>query len=162
MATRRLQRRVMPHLEIQMTTLCEECFGGWADAEVLTHVPLGPCIRCGRYDKREKGGLRCHMFRTDPRFHGVVRPTREQVIALARAAGINGEPAGPDDDGIDTWYGNQYLECGSLSALVELAMREGRAQALEIAQGIHAEAAEVAHPDADGWTAECVRRIREA
>ncbi len=56
-------------------------------------------------------------------------PTRETVVRLARAAGVNGDPAGPGDDGIDTWYGHQYLPCGALTKLVALAMTEGREQA---------------------------------
>ncbi len=35
----------------------------------------------------------------------------------------------------------------------------GVAACLEIAKAIHTEAAEVAHPDAEGWTRECVKRI---
>jgi len=56
-------------------------------------------------------------------------PTRETVVRIARAAGVNGDPAGPGDDGIDTWYGHQYLPCGALKKLVALAMAEGREQA---------------------------------
>ena len=144
------------------TTLCEECFDGWAEVEVLTIVPMGPCVSCGRWDERHRSGLRSHLFRGDPRFSSWTIPKREQVIALARSAGINGVPAGSDEDGIDTWCGNQYLPCGALTSLVSLAMREGRAQALKIARAIHAEAADVAHPDAEVWTDECVKRIRDA
>lgn len=56
-------------------------------------------------------------------------PARETVVRLARAAGMNGDPAGPGDDGIDTWYGCQYLPSGALTKLVALAMAEGREQA---------------------------------
>jgi hypothetical protein len=47
---------------------------------------------------------------------------REEVIELARMAGINGEPAGPSDQGIDTWYGNQYLPSGALERFAELVI----------------------------------------
>ena len=57
-------------------------------------------------------------------------PTRETVVRLARAAGLNGDPAGPGDDGIDTWYGHQYLPSGALAKLVALAMAEERARCL--------------------------------
>jgi len=53
-------------------------------------------------------------------------PTRETVVRLARAAGVNGDPAGPGDDGIDTWYGNQYLPSGALTKLVALTMAAER------------------------------------
>ena len=88
--------------------------------------------------------------------------TRDEVVSLARAAGVNGEPAGPNDDEIDSWYGNQYLPSGSLTKLVGLAMIAGIRRALAIAKSIHAEAADVAHPDAEFWTAECVKRILDA
>lgn len=61
-------------------------------------------------------------------FSAGLGPTRETVVRLARAAGVNGDPAGPGDDGIDTWYGSQYLPCGALTKLVDLAMAEGREQ----------------------------------
>lgn len=51
--------------------------------------------------------------------------TRDKVIALARQAGVNGEPAGESDQGIDTWHGIQFLPCGSLTKLVELAASHG-------------------------------------
>lgn len=55
-----------------MTTLCERCFPGWRDAEVLTMPPLIPCQQCGSHDNRIGRALngaatRCHVFRTDPR-----------------------------------------------------------------------------------------------
>ena len=50
-----------------MTTLCEECFAAHGDREVLTIVPMSPCVSCGRYDMRHNQGLRCHLFRSDPR-----------------------------------------------------------------------------------------------
>ena len=53
-------------------------------------------------------------------------PDRELVVRLARAAGINCDPAGPGDDLIDTWYGDQYLPSGALTRLVALAMNAGR------------------------------------
>lgn len=43
-----------------MTTLCERCFPGWEEAEVLTHPPLLPCMNCNSMGKR-------HIFRNDPR-----------------------------------------------------------------------------------------------
>ena len=88
--------------------------------------------------------------------------TRDEVVSLARAAGVNGEPAGPNGDGIESWYGNQYLPSGALTKLVGLAMISGIRRALAIAEAIHAEAADVAHPDAEVWTAECVKRILDA
>lgn len=141
-----------------MKTLCDQCFPpAWAEVEILTIPSFWPCACCG---KHEKDGLRCNVFRDDPRFRGLLRPTREQVIALARNAGVNGDPAKDVDDDTDTWYGNQYLPSGALEELVTLAMREGRAQALEIAMAIYKEADKVAHPDAKAWTDECVQRIR--
>lgn len=56
------------------TTLCEQCFPGWGEHEVLTIVPLGPCCQCGKRDERHKGGTRCHLFRSDP------RPTRTEPM----------------------------------------------------------------------------------
>lgn len=58
-------------------------------------------------------------------------PTRETVVRLARAAGVNGDPAGPGDDGIDMWYGLQYLPNGALTKLVALAMAEEQARWIE-------------------------------
>ena len=52
--------------------------------------------------------------------------TRDTVIRIARAAGVNCDPAGPGHDDIDTWYGNQYLPTGALTALVLAAMAEER------------------------------------
>jgi hypothetical protein len=43
--------------------------------------------------------------------------TDERIVEFARAAGIIFDPAGPEDDGIDTWYGKQYLPSGSLIKL---------------------------------------------
>lgn len=51
-----------------MIALCEKCFPGWKDVEVLSIVPLGPCDQCGIYDNREKpDGISVHAFRKDPR-----------------------------------------------------------------------------------------------
>ena len=54
-----------------MTTLCEECVPerGEFDFEVLSVWPSAPCEQCGREDRRmeEEGGLRCLVFRKDPR-----------------------------------------------------------------------------------------------
>lgn len=50
-----------------MITLCEDCFADSAAREVLSIVPLSPCVSCGRYDMSHKQGLRCHLFRSDPR-----------------------------------------------------------------------------------------------
>lgn len=50
-----------------MKCLCEKCFPGWADREVLTIVPLSPCGECGAYDDRRNGGAVVHAFRSDPR-----------------------------------------------------------------------------------------------
>lgn len=45
---------------------------------------------------------------------------------------------------------------------IEAAYAAGVAACLKIAKAIHAEAADVAHPDAEGWTKECVERIERA
>lgn len=50
-----------------MTTLCEKCFPNYEYHEIKTWVPLSPCNQCGRFDDREHGGLRCHLFSSDPR-----------------------------------------------------------------------------------------------
>lgn len=44
---------------------------------------------------------------------------------------------------------------------IEAAYAAGVAACLEIVKAIHAEAGKVAHPDAEGWTKECVERICE-
>lgn len=46
------------------------------------------------------------------------------IERLAREAGIAMKPAGQSDDGIDTWYGNQYLPNGSLAAFAALVADE--------------------------------------
>jgi hypothetical protein len=51
---------------------------------------------------------------------------RGEIIRIAREAGINFDPAGPGDDGIDTWYGNQWLPCGAIQKLIEIAQAEER------------------------------------
>lgn len=59
---------------------------------------------------------------------------REEIIRMAREAGINFDPAREGDDGIDCWYGDQYLPCGALKKfadLVEAAEREACAQVCE-------------------------------
>lgn len=43
---------------------------------------------------------------------------------LARDAGINFTPAGPSDDGIDTWFGDQYLPSGALQKFAALVLAE--------------------------------------
>lgn len=51
----------------------------------------------------------------------------DDIVGLAQKAGITWSPAGQGDDGIDAWYGNQYLPSGSLvkfAQLVEIAERE--------------------------------------
>ena len=48
-----------------------------------------------------------------------------------------------------------------LRTLVD-AYAAGAAACLEIAKAIHAGAADVAHPDAEGWAKECVARIERA
>lgn len=45
---------------------------------------------------------------------------------------------------------------------IEAAYNAGVAACLAIARNIHAEANHVAHPDAEGWTAECVARIEQS
>lgn len=52
--------------------------------------------------------------------------TRDDVIRMAREAGINFDPAAPGGDGIDAWYGDQYLPCGAVVKLIEIAMAEER------------------------------------
>lgn len=54
--------------------LCEECFPGWREVEILTMTPVSPCAECGRWDQRRgsDGGwhadaFRVNVFRTDPR-----------------------------------------------------------------------------------------------
>lgn len=49
------------------TTLCERCFPTWGDHEILTIVPMTPCVVCGQYDERRSGGVSAHLFRGDPR-----------------------------------------------------------------------------------------------
>jgi hypothetical protein len=51
---------------------------------------------------------------------------RSEIIRMAREAGINFDPAGPSDDGIDTWYGNQYLPSGAIRRLIEIAQAAER------------------------------------
>lgn len=51
-----------------MTVLCERCFPDWRDREVLTIVPISPCVQCGVYDQRKVNpSLAAHAFRCDPR-----------------------------------------------------------------------------------------------
>jgi len=78
-------------------------------------------------------------------------PTRELVIRIARAAGVNGDPAGPGDDGIDTWYGNQYLPCGALTKLVALAMAEEQARWVALLRSWVVEAERESRAEAAGW-----------
>lgn len=54
------------------------------------------------------------------------------IKKLARQAGINFDPADPnDDDGIDTWYGDQYLPSGALQRFAELVVASERAKIAE-------------------------------
>jgi hypothetical protein len=46
------------------------------------------------------------------------------IEQLAREAGINFTPAGPHDDGIDTWFGDQYLPSGALQRFAALVLAE--------------------------------------
>ena len=55
--------------------------------------------------------------------------TNEELKAIAREAGINFDPAGEHDDGIDTWYGSQYLPSGSLQRLVAAVVARERSKA---------------------------------
>ena len=64
-----------------MITLCEDCFPDSAAREVLSIVPLSPCVSCGRYDMGHKQGLRCHRFRSDPR--PVESPTAPRITMTA-------------------------------------------------------------------------------
>lgn len=67
------------------TTLCEECYPGWGRVEILTiGAPLTPCAQCGRHDQSHKGGLRCHLFRSDPREAPAIQPIDEAQQQLAR------------------------------------------------------------------------------
>ena len=49
--------------------LCEECFPAERaeQCEIKTIVPLTPCVACGKSDQRHAGGLRAHLFTSDPR-----------------------------------------------------------------------------------------------
>lgn len=52
--------------------LCEECFPDSGNYEVLTIVPMSPCVECGRLDDRfghrtGRPSLTAHLFRRDPR-----------------------------------------------------------------------------------------------
>jgi len=58
---------------------------------------------------------------------------RDEIIRMAREAGINFDPAGPGDDGIDTWYGDQYLPCGSIAKLIEIAQSAEREACAKVA-----------------------------
>lgn len=50
------------------TVLCENCYPEPGDVETLTFVPITACVVCGGHDYRnEPGGLKCTMYRTDPR-----------------------------------------------------------------------------------------------
>ena len=53
----------------------------------------------------------------------------ERIIEIARSVGINCDPAGPGDDGFDTWYGNQYLPSGALIAFANAIEVETMAKA---------------------------------
>ena len=48
----------------------------------------------------------------------------ELIERLAREAGITMNPAGPSDDGIDTWFGVQYLPSGALVRFAALVAAE--------------------------------------
>jgi predicted nucleic acid-binding Zn ribbon protein len=47
-----------------MITLCEKCFEGWMDVEVLSSVPLTACEECGNPPHSK---IKAHLFRSDPR-----------------------------------------------------------------------------------------------
>ena len=47
-----------------------------------------------------------------------------KIEAMAREAGIKFTPAGPADEGIDTWYGAQYLPSGALARFHALALEQ--------------------------------------
>ncbi|MDX9716288.1 MAG: hypothetical protein RBT67_02840 [Thauera sp.] len=62
--------------------------------------------------------------------------TRDEIISMAREAGINFDPAKEGGDGIDCWYGDQYLPSGALqkfAALVAAAERTGCFRHQEVA-----------------------------
>ena len=46
------------------------------------------------------------------------------IERLARMASVNCKLAGPGDDGIDSWYGDQYLPNGSLARFANLLAEE--------------------------------------
>lgn len=78
---------------------------------------------------------------------------RLKALELARNAGfclVGDEGSGFDKVCLDKFE--------SLCNAVE---ERGREACLRIAEAIYAEAKEVAHPDAEGRTAECVKRIKD-
>lgn len=46
--------------------------------------------------------------------------SNELIERLAREAGINFEPAGKADEGVDMWFGDQYLPDGALARFAAL------------------------------------------
>lgn len=71
----------------------------------------------------------------------------KQLSALARSVGINFDPAGLGDDGIDTWYGTQYLPSGSLRKLVDAVTSAERAACAEICEAVHVRPIQGAHEE---------------
>ncbi len=66
--------------------LCEGCFPAWGEHEILTTVPMGPCVQCLRLDYRWRGGIRCHHFRSDPRTTKAAAMTEYDMWAFIRSA----------------------------------------------------------------------------
>lgn len=55
-----------------MISLCEKCFPGWKEVEVITIPPMSPCAACGVWDGRTvPSGISVHTFGNDPRGPGL-------------------------------------------------------------------------------------------
>ena len=50
-----------------MTILCEKCFSATGELEIYAYVPMSPCVECGKYDDRYRGGAVLHDYPRDPR-----------------------------------------------------------------------------------------------